>query len=215
MKRGSSRRLMLAPISFVVAMVSPLSRRHLLGGPLDGLDDVVVAGAAAEVALQPVTDLGLRGPRVALEELGGRHDHARRAEAALKPVLLPEAFLDGVELAVLGHPLDGLDLRPLALDGQERAGLHGLSVQVDGAGAALARVAAHVRAGESRELPDVVDEEEAGLDVMRVLGSVDGHRDGCLHRMHLLKAGCRSVVTETMLPESVMVSRSLAAASPS
>src|SRR5438093_1957769 len=124
MKRGSSRRLMLEPISFAVAMALPLSRRHLLGSPLDSLDDVVVARAAAEVAFQPVADLGLRRPRGALEELGGRHDHARRAEAALQAVLLPEAFLDGVELAVLGHPLDGLHLRPLALDGQAVAGLH-------------------------------------------------------------------------------------------
>src|SRR6266536_5468095 len=98
---------MLAPISFAVAMIVPLSRRHLLGGPLDGLDDVVIPGAATEVALQPVADLGLRRSRIALEELGGRHDHARSAEAALEPVLLPEAFLDRVELAVLGHALDG------------------------------------------------------------------------------------------------------------
>src|SRR5215475_1435729 len=112
MKRGSSRRLMLEPNSFAVAMVAPpLSRRHLLGGPLDGLDDVVVARAAAEVAFEPVADLRLRRLRVALEELGGGHDHAWGTEAALKAVLLPEAFLDRMELAVLRHPLDRLHLR--------------------------------------------------------------------------------------------------------
>src|SRR6266542_5975769 len=188
MKRGSSRRLTLEPRSLAVAMIAPpLPGRHLLGGPLDGLDDVVVAGAAAEVAFQPVADLGLRRPRRALEELGGRHDHARRAEAALQAVLFPEAFLDRMQLAVLGHALDGLHLRALALDGQERTGLHRQAVDVHGAGAALAGVAAHVGAGEPRELPDVVDEEEAGLDVVGILHAVDGHGDGCFHRMHLPK----------------------------
>src|SRR6266511_5406194 len=108
MKRGSSRRLMLEPSSFAVAMLAPLPARHLLGGVLDGLDDVVIAGAAAEIALQPVPDLGLRGPRVALEELRGRHDHTGGAEAALEPVHVPEAFLEGMQLAVAGHSLDGL-----------------------------------------------------------------------------------------------------------
>src|SRR2546428_4422686 len=97
MKRGSSRRLMLEPRSLAVAIIAPLLGRHLLGGVLDGLDDIVVAGAAAEVALEPVPDLALRRARVALDELSGRHDHARRAEAALQSVLLPEAVLDRVE----------------------------------------------------------------------------------------------------------------------
>src|SRR5215467_5991304 len=99
MKRGSSRRLMLEPRSFAVAMSLPLLlRRHPLGGVLDGLDDVVVTGAAAEIALEPVADLVLRRARIALEKLGGGHDHSRRAEPALQTVLLPERVLDRVEL---------------------------------------------------------------------------------------------------------------------
>src|SRR5262245_9323704 len=108
MKRGSSRRLMLAPKSFAVAMGRLLAGRHLLGGVLDGLDDVVIAGAPAEVALEPVPDLTLARLRIALEQLRRRHDHARSAESALKPVLLPEPLLDRMELAIGGHALDGL-----------------------------------------------------------------------------------------------------------
>src|SRR5262245_35504173 len=114
MNRGSSRRLMLAPNSLAVAMMgppSPSALRHLLGGPLDRLDDVVVAGAAAEVALELVPDLLLGCVRVPLDQLHRRHDHARRAEAALQPVLLPEALLHGVKLPVRGEALDGLELR--------------------------------------------------------------------------------------------------------
>src|SRR6266850_2929 len=92
MNRGSSRRLLAFPNSrpsVTVAIAAPLLlRRHVLGRPLDRLHDVVVTRAPAEVALELVADLLLRRLRVALEDLGGRHDHARRAEAALEAVLL-------------------------------------------------------------------------------------------------------------------------------
>src|SRR5229473_322897 len=186
MKRGSSRRLMLAPSSLAVAMIAlSLLRRHLLGGVLNGLDDIVVARAAAEIAVELVPDLFLRRLGIALEELRGRHDHARRAEAALQPVLLPEGVLDRVQLAVLGHAFDRGDLRAVGLDGQHGAGLHGLAVQMDDAGPALARVAAHVRAGEPGQLADEVHEEEPGLDVMRVSDAIDGH--GRFHCAYLLR----------------------------
>src|SRR5713226_4073485 len=197
MKRGSSRRLMLAPSSLAVAMIAlSLLRRHLLGGVLNGLDDIVVARAAAEIAVELVPDLFLRRLGIALEELRRRHDHARRAEAALQPVLLPEGVLDRVQLAVLGHAFDRGDLRAVGLDGQHGAGLHGLAIQMDGAGPALAGVAAHVRAREPGQLADEVHEQEPGLDVMRVSDAIDGH--GRFHCAYLLRGlrvdDCRLVV---------------------
>src|SRR5829696_2318935 len=74
-------------------------RRHLVGGVLDGFDDVLVAGAAAEVALKAVADFGFGRVRIVVEEGDRGHDHAGGAVAALEAVHLPEAFLDGVELA--------------------------------------------------------------------------------------------------------------------
>src|SRR5688572_10994938 len=97
MKRGSSRRLMDFPNrrSTVAMGITSLLRRGLvLGGPLDGLDDVVIPGAAAEVAFQLMPDLLFGGVRRAVEDLPGGEDHARCAEATLQTVLLPEALLD-------------------------------------------------------------------------------------------------------------------------
>src|SRR4029453_17522260 len=184
MKRGSSRRLMLAPSSFAVAIVGlPLPLRHVLGGVLDGLHDIVIAGAGAEVAFQLVADVGLGGLGVALEELGRRHDHARGAEAALQPVLLPEPFLDRVELAVLRLPLDGRDLGAVGLHREEGARLHRLAVQMDGAGAALAGVATHMGPGEAGQLPDEMDEEQPGLHLVGMARAVDRDRDFVFHRV--------------------------------
>src|SRR3546814_925920 len=89
-KRKSSLRLTLAPIPVSgpeSGMVLPL---HARGGRLDGLDDVVITRAAADVALQPLADLVFLGIGVLLQKVHGGHHHARRAEAALQPVMLAE-----------------------------------------------------------------------------------------------------------------------------
>src|SRR6266849_5034174 len=148
---------------------------HRVGGPLDRFHDVVVAGAAAQVALELVADLLLRGFRVALEHLVDGHDHAGRAEAALQTVLLPEALLDRVQLAVLGEPFDRHDVGAVGLDGEHVARLHRLAVHDDRAGAALARVAAHVGPGQPDVLSDVVDEQQARLDLVGDRLAVDRH----------------------------------------
>src|SRR5262249_28065346 len=73
---------------------------------LHRLHDVDVAGAAAEIAFQAVNDVFLGRLGVVLEQARYGHDHSRGAETALQSVALRERLLDGMELAVLRHPLD-------------------------------------------------------------------------------------------------------------
>src|SRR5215468_7661985 len=91
---------------------------ELLRGVLDRLDDVDVAGAAAEVPGDRLADLGLARVGVPGEERAAGHHHARRAVAALQAVLLPEALLDRVERRALLETLDCLDLAAVGLDGE-------------------------------------------------------------------------------------------------
>src|SRR5688572_8396384 len=67
---------------------------ELGGGLLDGLDDVHVPRAPAQVARDPLAHLLVGRLRVLLEEPGGLHDHPRGAEAALEPVTVPERLLE-------------------------------------------------------------------------------------------------------------------------
>ena len=53
----------------------------------------------------------------------------------------------------------------VGLHREDRAGLRAAAVDEDGAGAALAGVAADVRAGQAQLLAQEVDEQHAGLDV--------------------------------------------------
>ena len=74
-------------------------RRLQLRGVLHRLDDVVVARAAAQVAGE--RRRGSRasdGSGLRCEQVGRRHDHARRAVAALEAVLGPEALLQRVQV---------------------------------------------------------------------------------------------------------------------
>ena len=115
------------------------SPRMLVGRPQDGLDDVLVAGAAAEVARQGPADLVL-----------GRVGVARRA-APWRVIIIPgvqnphcspcsslKPSWIGCSSLAAGQPLDGGDLVPVGLDGEHRAALDRHAVEQHGARAAVA-----------------------------------------------------------------------------
>src|SRR6476646_9600538 len=101
-RRGSSLRLIECPMpptsgDVFGAICPPLAP---LGGELDGLHDVHVAGAAAQIPGDRLADVLFAWLRVAAEQGVTRHHHARGAEAALEAVLLEEPLLNRIELAV-------------------------------------------------------------------------------------------------------------------
>src|SRR3954447_25189830 len=114
MNAASSLRRTLSPMPpeagrwETVAMSGP---RHLAGRLLHGGDDVLVAGAAAQVALEREPDLVLRQLPVGLLDDADRgHHHPRRAEAALEAVVLVEGPLDRMQRPVGREALDRQDL---------------------------------------------------------------------------------------------------------
>ncbi len=156
----------------------------VFGRPADGAHDVLVAGAAAELARDHVPDLGLGRIGVAVEQPAGGHQHARGAEAALQAVALHEALLERVELAALVQVLDGADGAAVGHGGQHGAALDRLAVHPQHARAAVGGVAAPVGAGQAQVVAHEVHEQQPGLDLAGHLGPVDGHRH--LHVRHLL-----------------------------
>jgi hypothetical protein len=73
------------------AGASTLDRRP--AGCHDGIHDLAVARAAAEHAAQRVLDLGSVGCRRLLQQLVRGHQHAGRADAALRRAKSDERFL--------------------------------------------------------------------------------------------------------------------------
>ena len=80
------------------------------------------------------------------------------------------------------HPLDRRDVAAIGLDGEHRAGLDRLAVDVDGARAALAGVAADVGPGEVEVLADQLDQETSRLDIRLASLAVDRERDVLGHQ---------------------------------
>src|SRR5215469_8694419 len=97
---------------------------------------MLVSRASAEISFQAVPDLFGAGVRIALQDLRGRHDHARRAIAALQAVMLPESLLDGMQFAVLGQALDSGDRRAIGLCRQHGARFYRLAIDQHSAGPA-------------------------------------------------------------------------------
>src|SRR6516165_937274 len=123
---------------------------HRLGAGRDRLDNIVIAGAAADIALEFLADRVLvEVVALTAHHVDRRHDHARCAIAALQAVILTEGGLHRMQLLAIGEALDGGDARAVALHDEQGACLHALAVHMHRAGAALARIAAHMGAGEA------------------------------------------------------------------
>jgi hypothetical protein len=149
---------------------------HGRGAGLDGLDDVVIAGAAAKIAFE----LFAHGAFVevmalAAHHVDGRHDHAGCAKATLQAMVLAKRLLHRMEPAVGGETFDGRDLGAVEGDRERRAGLDGVAVRMDRAAAALAGVAADMGAGQAQVLAQELDEQRAPLDFAADRFAVHGH----------------------------------------
>jgi hypothetical protein len=160
-------------------------------GRLDRFEDLQIAGAATEIAGQRLLDARPRRVRLAIQQRLGGHENSRRAVAALRGAKVGEALLQRVQLPVLDEPLHGDDPPVLALRGQRQARQHRLVVDEDGAGAALAELAAVLGAGEPQVLAQHLEQRLVVVDE-RVDGfAVDVHRQPQLPRFRAIGHGFR------------------------
>ncbi len=115
--------------------------------------------------------------------------------------MLVERTLERGQLALRGEPFDRRDARAVCLHRQQHAALDRLPVDVNRAGAAVPRVAAHVRAGQPEVVPDEVHEEPPRGEVVLDRLAVDLHRDraaGCGRgrtQLFLRSAACMTART--------------------
>src|SRR6185437_11924121 len=170
-RRSSSLRLVQVPSTFspcrtrVSWSVTSVTGRAPPPGRemrLDRAHDELITGAPAEDPGQFVADLSTRRLPFARRERCGRHEEARRAEAALQRMVLLEAFLQRAESLAGSEGFDGLDPPPVQLGGQHQARLDRLAVHEHRAHAAYALFAADVSAGQPEAVAKKVRRVEAG-----------------------------------------------------
>src|SRR4051812_26816557 len=160
-------------VVFVAMALPPRLRRAA-----HGLFDPHVAAAAAQVLVHPGRDLGLARAGVLLQQPDGRHDHARRAVAALERPLFEERRLNRVQLVALGEAFDRPHRLAVGVRDRRAAGERALAVDEDGAGAAPALAAAVLGAGELQVLAQHVQERPLGIGRHRPPLAVHGQVEG-------------------------------------
>ena len=154
---------------FISALSGFRFRRH--GQPqtaVHGLfhrpEDVLIAGAAAQVPGEELAQLRVRIELAALQNLHRRHDKAGGAETALNGGLVDKGLLDVAELAVGPHQaLQCADTLTLCPDSQIDAGVEALAVNDNIAGTAFSHLAALFHAGHVIVVPKHIG--QAGPDV--------------------------------------------------
>ena len=125
------------------------------GHRLDGVDDGVIAGATTVVAREVLADCRARRHRAGLggvaQQLGGGHQHARRAVAALAGVADDERILQVADFAGVGQAFDGLDGCAIKAGREDQAAAHDQAVHAHRAGAADAVLAARYAIPSGRD----------------------------------------------------------------
>src|SRR5690554_1366447 len=111
---------------------------HRYGSGKDCLDDVMVAGAPADIAFQfSAHGLLVQTFGMTVDHVDCGHDHAGRAKPALKPVMLFEGSLHRMQLVAECEPLDRQHFTAGSLSRQHRAGFYRLAIHMHDASAAL------------------------------------------------------------------------------
>src|SRR6185437_2360353 len=150
---------------------------HPRGRELDGLVDLDVTGASAEVARQHVLDLIAAGTRIRRDERLGDEQDGGRAVPALGRAQVGERLLQRMEPGSLGHPLDGLHRFAGAGQAQDEAREDGDAIHEHGTGAALAELTAVLGPGEPQVLPEDFQERLVGGERDLCRFAVDGEGD--------------------------------------
>src|SRR5579859_2598169 len=114
----------------------PRSGWRILAGGEDGVKNLAIASAAADIAAERVLDGGEVGMGILLEQLGAGHEHAGNAEATLHGAVRDKGALQRVHFHVAaaclrGQPLDGGDAGALGLGGGHQTRHDGLTIQPD------------------------------------------------------------------------------------
>src|ERR1700744_2878532 len=145
-----------------------------VGGELDGLDDLAIARAAADIAGNRLDDIFARRLVVMTEQRMRGQDHARRAVAALQTMRLAEGVLHDAELSrSRRQPFDRRDLVPVGLNREHQAGARRLAIEQHRAGAAHAMLTAGMTSHQQEILAERVEHRLARLDIDLARLSVD------------------------------------------
>ena len=168
-------------------------------GAADRFHDVVVAGAAANVAFQVGAYLGLGWLGVFFQQACCRHHHTGRAKSALQSMVVLEGLLDHIQRAVgVCLAFDGGHLSALSLNCEHCTRLHGLAVHMHNTSPALRRVTTYMCASQSQIVTQKRRQQRATLHGLGNGFSVYCHGN-CCHHVFLPRNSYVSLAAKTAI----------------
>ena len=180
------------------------------------VEDLGVAGAAAQVAGYRHTDFLFVRPGDAVEQVFQGQRHARRAETALDAAALDHGLLHRVQRPRLAQPLYSGDFPPFGLQRQHHAGVYRVTVQQHRATAAVPGAAAFFRAGQAQVDAQGIEQAGARGDVNGLGTAVDGEIQRLFFHCRYLRTACSTsgqVVLSGLMtskwPDSGAITRSI------
>ena len=183
MRRGSSLRRMRLPtsVSVLVMVVAMAYASRLRRGGLHRVDDVLIAGAAAEIAFEAVADFVVGGAGVRSSSCfdvmimpGVQNPHCR-------PCSFQKASCTGCSLPSCARPSMVTTLRRRPGRRTCVQDLTALPSSSTVQAPQMRSFAADVGPGQPDDLAQVVNQQQARLDLVSPLLAIDRHRDQTLH----------------------------------
>lgn len=155
---------------------------HAFCGGQCRFEDTRIGTASADVPRNGSFDVFEGGISVFVQKGRHRHDETGRAETTHQGVVFDEGLLNRVEVVAVSESFDGGDFLSLGVHGEDRAGVDGFSVEVDGASAAGGSEADRFRSGQTETIAQHVEESSSGFDAAESVNCpVDLEGDGA-HR---------------------------------
>src|SRR5450759_1325785 len=151
---------------------------ELAGRVLDGLDDLDVTRAAAQMADHSCADIVLAWIWIFVQQRLSGEDEARRAKSALYAALLHERFLDLIENTTFGETFDRLDVLALRLHGEIEAGVDRLAVDENRASAESTFLAGALGPGQGETFPQHFEKRAPRRDENIVSFAINTQGDG-------------------------------------
>jgi hypothetical protein len=150
---------------------------HLLCCLFDGIHNISVACTSTDDCRHGFSYFFSGRRRINAQKIQRGVEHSRRAEAALKPVLLMKGLLQRMKFSVLRQPLDSADLTAIGLDCKHDTGSNGFSVEQDCARSADAMLATDVGPCEREIFPQKIGKQLAGFTAALTWRAVHGKLD--------------------------------------
>src|SRR4051812_20862977 len=142
---------------------------HVSGPAAHGLDDILIARAAAEIGRQDLENLLVRQLGIGLQRIYRKHQKPGCAKAALERMVSDEGVLHGVQFAAVGETFDRSDTLALGLDREHQTGSYRVIVEDHRASTADAVLATDMRPGQPAFVADDICQRLSRLDPDRMV----------------------------------------------